>query len=593
MTISWSQPSSPAGVITQYQLYQYDARLNFLVATLVATTPSGQQLQERVQNLGPYTQYQFAVRSCNRHSCTPHSSKVSGRTLASAPENQLAPTVDIHNSTAISLAWTDPTRANGPLPVTFKIHRVNALYNTPPAKVVRGVQFSGFGFYRFSGSVVILDSAKNQIELWFKTKFSDGLLLFASSKRQEDLIVIELRDGKPWFIFDTESGPAAFTVQSQAKFNDNQWHHLQVSRDMQMGQISVDSTHKGSGSSSGSTNVIGQIDSIYVGGLPRDYVITRSDSGDASIQRESFIGCVRDIRFKNIPLDFKTHLEKSNVPPLSDHCSLYPQDGIYFKGYGSVVLNKGVFSGGPNFHISFKVVTSLKDALLFYCEGLDAHFIIFISDGMLYLQFKQSSKDALSKFEISNKNQLCDNQQHTLDIKNKARQISVTLDGVAKALAGVQLATDLSLSSETYIGGLPKTVDSLVLKQANLVHHFAGCIRDLSIGSPINLQRSVKSHHNIEFNGCPTNNQQQTCQNPTVVTVYNGLAKKTMSGPLQSFTEYLFGVSSYHENVGGSADSQWIVIRAGDGGKFSFLFNFLQKMWFYCILLNQIFSYFE
>ena len=449
-----------------------------------------------------------------------------------------------------------------------------ALYNTPPAQVVPGVQFSGLGYYRFSGSH-IPDSAENLITLWFKTRFPDGLLLFASSKGQEDLIAIELRSGKPWFIFDTESGPAAFTIQSSSTFNDNQWHHIQVSRDMQQGQIAVDRIHKGSGSSNGDKNVIGQIAAIYIGGLPRDYVITRADSGSATIARFPFIGCVRDILFKNIPLDFKTYETKASVPPLSDHCSVYLQDGIYFKGYGHVVLNQGVFNGGPNFRISFKLMTSLTDALILYCEGVDAHFIIFITDKILYLQYKQPAKDA-TKFTLSTTStNLCNNKHHEIVIENKARRLSATIDGgVAKTIA--TLTSDMAISSETYIGGVPKTVDSLVLKQFEITSHLSGCMRDLNIGSPVNLQHSVKSYHNVEFNGCPsvaaTQQNAKLCHSPKVATVYDGPSKKTLSGYLNPFTEYLFRVSSYHQNVDGASDSEWVVVRTGDGGMFCLVY---------------------
>ena len=573
MMLNWFQPSSSAGIITQYQIYKYDAQTGYLQPTLIATITNAQQT--RVQSLAPYTLYQFTVKSCNSFSCTSHSSKTSGRTLASAPENQPPPIAAIHNSTTVSLAWTDPTRPNGPLPVDFSVTMTKAIYSTPPVQVVSGIQFSGFGYYRFSGSH-IPDSAENSITFSFKTRYADGLLLYASSKGQEDLIVVELRKGKPWFIFDTESGPAAFTVQQSVTFDDNQWHDVHVSRDMQQGQITVDDVNKGTGSSNGDKNVIGQIAAIFIGGLPRDYVITRADSGKASIERLPFIGCIRSVHFKKIPLDFKTYEASASVPPLSDHCSVYPQPGIYFKGHGHVALNRGVFNGGPNFRVSFELVTSLTDALVLYGEGVNTHLMVFIEKKILYLQYKQPTAKDPSKFVLT-ATDLCDNKQHSIVIENKVRKLSATIDGGAvKSIA--TLASDMAISSELYVGGIPKTVDSLVLKQHNVdSSHLAGCMRNLEIeGSPVNFQQSVKSHHNVDFNGCPSesNSQQSTttCHNLKVDNVYDGPQKKKLSGYLNPFTEYMFRVSSYHRNVNGKADSEWIVMRTGAGGMLVILF---------------------
>ncbi|XP_066923568.1 usherin-like [Clytia hemisphaerica] len=564
MNLTWSSPTSPAGIITRYEVYHYNKETNYL-RPILSTSTTGLVKESMITKLSPYTLYQFSIKACNNYACTSHSSKTSAQSLAATPGGQSPPVASIHNSTAVNLVWIDPARPNGPTPVSFKVSMTKPLYNTPPTDVIRGVQFNGFGYYRFSGSH-IPDSATTLMTLRFKTKFPDGLLLFASSTGQEDLIVIELRNGKPWFIFDTESGPAAFTVQSQATFNDNQWHEVEVSRDMRNGEIIVDKVHKGSGSSSGDKNVIGQISAIFVGGLPKDYVIKRKDSGEASINRFSFIGCVLDITFKNIPLDFKSFQSKANVPPLSDHCALYPHHGVYFKGFGYLVLNRGVFNGGPNFHISFKLRTSYTDGLVLYAEGMNTYFIIYIENKNLFLRYKQPARADI-RYTLAS-NDFCDNKLHEITIENKAGQLTANIDGDAKNIA--ILTSDMTVSSETYIGGVPATVNSVILREYRIETHLGGCLQDLKIGSSIlNYQYVIKEHYNVDFNGCPglstnTGNKPE-CSNPNITTVYDGQQKKTVSGGLISFTEYLYQVSSYHANVAGKADSPWIVIRTGEG----------------------------
>ena len=74
-----------------------------------------------------------------------------------------------------------------------------------------GTHFPGFGFYQFEPHLMP-DSATTVIKFWFRTRFAGGLVFFAASRLQKDMVAVELRDGLPWFIFDTESGAVAFTV---------------------------------------------------------------------------------------------------------------------------------------------------------------------------------------------------------------------------------------------------------------------------------------------------------------------------------------------------------------------------------------------
>jgi len=562
MTITWTQPSFPSGIITRYEVYSYSKESNYLWATLAAST-AGDMRRTVLSNLSPYTVYQFSLKACNNYACTKHSTKISATTQLATPIGQSAPTATVFNSSTIELDWSPPSRPNGPLPLHYKVSIVEPLYNSPPIEVVRGVHFSGFGYYRFSGEM-LPDSATTLITLSFKTKFEEGLMLYASSTGQEDLIVIEMRNGKPWFVFDTESGPAAFTVQSAKTFNDEKWHKIEVTRDMREGKIIIDGVYEGSGSSTGTKNVIGQISTIYVGGLPKTFLITRKDSGVATIRRFSFIGCIVDINFKNTPLDFKNALSKENVPPLSDHCPLFPEDGIYFKGHGYLVLDRGVFNGGPNFLISFKLKTSLKDGLIICAEGVDTHFIVFIKDKTLYLRYKQPTQTEV-QYKLSSSD-LCDNKLHEIVIENKARQLSAKINGAVKTIAS--LTSDMTVSSETYIGGIPATVTSVLLKKYQITTTLGGCLSDLKIGSKVQFQHVIKDYRNVDFNGCPGNNVDMTsCHNPTPVTIYDGQEQKVISSKLKPFTEYLYRVSSYHRNVNGYAHSPWLVMRSGEGGK--------------------------
>ena len=575
MIITWSSPAKPSGVITRYEVYQYSKESTYLVPKLVAST-DGKSTQTSVQGLTPFTLYQFSLKSCNSFACTSHSSKQSSSTLAAAPIGQPMPIGTVYNSSAIRLDWVEPSTPNGPSSLQYRLSIYDPPYSSTPTRVVPGVQLSGFGYYQFSGAI-LPDSATTLIKFSFKTKYSEGIIFFASSDGQEDLIVVELRDGKPWLVFDTESGPAAFTVISSITFNDDQWHFIKIFRDRRYGELTVDDIYQGSGSGVGTKNVIGQISNVFVGGLPENFVIVRKDSGSATLRRRNFIGCVINFTFKNAPLDFKTSIAKVNVPPLSYHCPIIERNGIHFKGYGYLVLNKGVFNGGPNFYISFRVMTSYVDSLILYAEGLDTHFIVFIENKQLCLHYKQPTKPDV-KLLLSDK-ELCDLSYHDIVIENKARQLSAKIDGVIKFIGS--LTSDMTILSETYLGGVPPTVDSVLLNKFQVVTTFSGCIQNLKIGSLVNFQHVVKQHHNVDLSGCTDiSNDVPTCRNPTPVQLYDGPDKKATSSGLRPFTEYLYRVSSYHTNVAGFAHSEWIVVRSGEGGMF-YIFIFFSSLLFH------------
>ena len=103
---------------------------------------------------------------------------------------------------------------------------------------------------------------KNNLEIWLvlgiELKFRvnrpaladpvSSLLLFAASDgEQEEYIVIQLRDGRPWFLFDPQGGAAGATPTNDRgrTYDDGNWHHVLVTRSGFIGQITVDGLYTG------------------------------------------------------------------------------------------------------------------------------------------------------------------------------------------------------------------------------------------------------------------------------------------------------------------------------------------------------------
>ncbi|XP_045389993.1 contactin-associated protein-like 4 isoform X6 [Lemur catta] len=77
------------------------------------------------------------------------------------------------------------------------------------------------------------------VSFFFKTTASSGV--FLENLGITDFIRIELRSPTiVTFSFDVGNGPFEISVQSPTHFNDNQWHHVRVERNMKEASIQVD-----------------------------------------------------------------------------------------------------------------------------------------------------------------------------------------------------------------------------------------------------------------------------------------------------------------------------------------------------------------
>ena len=568
MHLTWNEPGQPNGIIKRYEVYRYE-KPNF-VNPILTTSTIGTVRRTTIFNLLSYTQYQFSVKACNVIACTTHSVKIVATTKASAPIGQSFPIATIYNSSTVVLSWQPPSILNGPSSLNYIVERILPYLNHPPSDVIKGVRFPGFGFYQFSGSL-ITSSATTRVEFYFKTRYADGLIFFASSQQQEDIMVIELRDGSPWFIFDTESGPAAFTISINKRFDDNEWHHALVTRDLRDGTIMIDRKYSGAGSGSGLKNVIGQISNVFLGGLPSNFNITRKTYGNTTLKRRPFIGCMKGFKYKNTLVNFETAIKTWSVSPLSSFCPGSYGPGLYFTPGSNLVLKKGVFKGGQAFSLKFKLKTSSEVALILYAFAKDVLFLVYLKNKNMYLEYQTAASNglyALSSFP------LCDGKWHSIRIENSARQIFSYIDGNMKSITTFPL--DFIITSETFIGGAPISSEaSTVLISKGLTNSLSGCIDELVIDSMVYLPSVVLSHHNIEFDGCPPAYSTVSCNNEKIEKIYDGSSKTSTSTGLDTYTEYLYRVKSYHKNIPGFGVSDWMPVRSGEGGEeICFLYSF-------------------
>ncbi|ELK14451.1 Contactin-associated protein-like 4 [Pteropus alecto] len=212
------------------------------------------------------------------------------------------------------------------------------------------------------------------VSFFFKTTASSGV--FLENLGITDFIRIELRSpAVVTFSFDVGNGPFEISVQSPTHFNDNQWHHVRVERNMKEASIQVDQLSPKTQPAPADGHVLLQLNSQLfvvldheVSEIYQEYTsnpdftasgpppkssgtiaktkatghLTREGkhqqgcrknlSGTATRQR-GFLGCIRSLQLNGLALDLE---ERAKVTPgvepgCRGHCS----------SYGKLCLNGG------------------------------------------------------------------------------------------------------------------------------------------------------------------------------------------------------------------------------------------------------------
>ena len=560
--MKWKNPVHPNGIILRHKVYIYEPSTDYQAPVLKSIT-AGTVFSTVVGELIPFTLYKVSVKSCNGIGCTQFSYKSSAVTLEAVPRGQNMPHGSSNSSANIYLQWKLPSFLNGPRSsIGFIVERKLPIFSYPPSQVSRGVHFPAFGYYQFSPSM-IPESANTRIEFQFRSRYAGGLIFFAASDKQEDMIAVELRDGHPWFIFDTGSGAIAISVITNVKFDDGKWHNVLITRHKREGKIIVDKKYSGMGSVLGDKSVIGPVTSIFIGGLPRGFKINRKDDGRATLKQMPFIGCLKEFHFKGIPIDFGKATNKSDVSPLSDYCPVSHEDtyfGTYFKGGGYIVLKENAFKGGPTFLLKFQLMTSDATSLLFLSMKGATFFAIYLKNQKINFKFMTATKSGtlMGKTKFP-----CDSRWHDVTVQSSGYELSLYLDSQLEFKS--TLPSDIIIST-TYLGGVPPGTNEHISQYIDVTESFHGCLQNLVIDTTVYFPHVVEHFHNVDFNGCPLPIV-RSCRSGVISSIYNGTDLVIKDDGLSTYTEYLYRVRAYHKHISGFATSPWLSIRSGEGGK--------------------------
>uniref|UniRef100_A0A3P8RYW1 Usherin n=1 Tax=Amphiprion percula TaxID=161767 RepID=A0A3P8RYW1_AMPPE len=573
LKVTWSSAEGQ-GVIARGQVTEYRVNLLTEQTTNPYAPPVVNQVLHRVgplsqpvfivKGLKPYHVYNFTVTLCTKAGCIT-SLQSTGRTLAAAPTGLSSPRLHPVNETTIQIDWDPPAQLNGPHPL-YQVERTDVSLSDPQSPVVRGTRFPGNSYYRFPSDSLPVNTDFTGVKVSFKTRSPDGLLLCTFSPgNQEEFLAIQIKNGRPYFLFDPQGSAVAVSVQGDGgrRYNDGQWHSITATRRGAVGTIVVNDQYRGSASASSGSTIIGENIGVFIGGLPEDFTLLREDS-DARLVRQGFSGCLRDVSFKMIDspseewqfLDWGKATKKVAAYESWEGCPLQTVDGAHFLGHGYLELGAGVFSGGQDFDISMDFRTDQLSALLIFTYNTQTEDYMLVSGLLSFILASEGHVIELSMWVGLG---YCDGDWKQLSLAKRGSLISAAIDDWAEETRGMGGTARLRVDSPFYLGGVPTVLihpalDSRSHKHGEINSNCLSPIKNSRCQS-VNLAVASQSSVRVYLDGCPTSESRYNCRGNDSVLVYNGRKTQATDYSLQPFTEYLYRFVAL--GAGGWAAGPW------------------------------------
>ncbi|KAK2920361.1 hypothetical protein Q8A73_002565 [Channa argus] len=582
LNVTWSTAEGQ-GVIARGQVSEYWVNLITEQTRNPYAPPVVSQVVKRVgpssqpvyiaKGLKPYHVYNFTLTLCTKMGCVT-SLPSTGRTLPAAPTGLSPPFLQSVNETTIQIDWDPPAQLNGPHPL-YQVERTDVSLSDPKVPVVRGTRFSGNGYYQFPSDTLPVNTDFTGVALTFKTLSPDGLLLCAFSPGDhEEFLAIQMKNGRPYFLFDPQGSAVAVSAQGDGgrSYNDGQWHSIVATRRRDVGTIVVDSQHRGSAAASSSSTIIGENTGVFIGGMPEDFHLLRKDSGDAQLVQQGFSGCLRDISFKMAdsptedwkPLDWEKAIKKVAVYESWEGCPVQTQNGAHFLGHGYLELSRGVFRGGRDFDISMDFRTDQLNALLLFTYNTQTEDYMLVELEAGLLSFILVSDGHVTELSMWVGLSYCDGDWKQFSLVKRGSLISAAVNDWAEETSGVGGPVELRVDSPFYLGGVPAGLVHPALHGRSHKHGFGGCIRGLTVRSDetnppvrqsVNLSAASRRSVRVYLDGCPIGESRYHCRGNDSVLVYSGRKTQANDDGLQPFTEYLYRFVALAE--GGWAAGPW------------------------------------
>uniref|UniRef100_A0AC11CAB3 Contactin associated protein family member 4 n=1 Tax=Ovis aries TaxID=9940 RepID=A0AC11CAB3_SHEEP len=368
------------------------------------------------------------------------------------------------------------------------------------------------------------------VSFFFKTTASSGV--FLENLGITDFIRIELHSpAVVTFSFDVGNGPFEISVQSPTHFNDNQWHHVRVERNIKEASVRVDQLSPRTQPAPADGHVLLQLNSqLFVGGT--------------ATRQRGFLGCIRSLQLNGEALDLE---ERARVTPgvepgCGGHCSSYgrlchhggtcrekpsgfscdctssayagpfcsDEISAYFGSGSSVIYNfqenyslsKNSSSHAASFHgdtrlsretIKFSFRTTRTPSLLLYLSSFYKEYlsVIIAKNGSLQIRYKLNRYQEPDVVNFDFKN-MADGELHHVKINREEAVVFVELDESVRRQVHLASGTELSAVRSLVLGRIIEHSDVDQETALAGAQGFLGCLSAVQVSHVAPLKAALQ-----------------------------------------------------------------------------------------------------
>lgn len=335
----------------------------------------------------------------------------------------------------------------------------------------------------------ILD--ESQFSLEFKTRLSDGVLLYVAGKGHIDFEALFMQDGKINYAYNCGSGG---TLISTAKsYNNDMWHKAVFSRIGKDGILIVDEEEV-TGESQGQTSSMNVKSPLYVGGLSE--ATARIAKNNLKGITVPFPGCIRNVKLHNEKLSKR--IASVNVTG----CSKKVEEGTFISAEGGYIILYDKFSVGKEITVSMKIKPRKTSGVLMAVHGSKDYLVLQMVEGTVKFTVDNGRGPFTAVYNPPTENYLCNGNWHTINVVKTANVAILTVDGVnSEPQFGPGGVTATDTNDPLYLGGVP---DPLFLKGVEVNEHYVGCIHSVGLNEQTISLTQGRIFGQVTLNSCPT-----------------------------------------------------------------------------------------
>lgn len=324
-----------------------------------------------------------------------------------------------------------------------------------PAKPSYDVDFEtgGYRFLGLSDSRVEISTSKNvfrkkyDVSLQFRTSHPSGLIFFVDTEKHIDYIALYILDGVLYH--QSRIGNTDFSLFSKNKYNDGEWHTIQISRKENIGTLIVDDDDlQEEKFEKPPLRPFVMNLPVYVGGIPHGF----EDEANAQthlVKGTYFNGCIREIKVNRtlVTTDITQH---GSVIPCSDEV----ENGHFFEqGYVKVFDN---FNIGEEMSLQFDMRSRALNGTVFsVLQSRSRYMILELINGVLTFVVKTDDHNEVrTNYTLLNDESFCDGKWRSIQAVKSKFVITLTVDNIStQPDVGTQGSMNTKTSRPLFMGG--------------------------------------------------------------------------------------------------------------------------------------------